>query len=40
VPGSGIGLATCHRILADHGGTLEINDGPDGGTSVIATFPR
>jgi len=40
VPGHGIGLATCQRIVADHGGTLEIRERPGGGTVVIATFPH
>lgn len=40
VPGIGIGLSTCHRILADHGGTLEIRDRRGGGTAVVATFPH
>ena len=40
VPGNGIGLATCHRIVTDHGGSLEIRDRPGGGTVVVATFPR
>lgn len=40
VPGIGIGLATCHRIMADHGGTLEIRDRRGGGTAIVATFPH
>ena len=39
VPGNGIGLATCHRIVTDHGGSLEIQERPGGGTIVVATFP-
>lgn len=33
-PGSGLGLATCARIAAAHGGRLEISGGPDAGTTV------
>ena len=40
VPGHGLGLATCQRIVADHGGSLEIRDNPDGGAVVVVTFPH
>jgi signal transduction histidine kinase len=33
-PGSGLGLATCARITAAHGGRLEISPAPSGGTTV------
>lgn len=39
VRGNGLGLATCQRIVTDHGGSLEIRDNPGGGTVVVATFP-
>jgi signal transduction histidine kinase len=39
VPGNGLGLATCQRIVTDHGGSLQIRDNPGGGTVVVATFP-
>lgn len=32
--GTGLGLATCARIAAAHGGRLEISPGQDGGTTV------
>jgi signal transduction histidine kinase len=37
--GSGIGLATCRRIVAAHGGTIGIDDGIDGGVTVWFTLP-
>ncbi len=37
--GSGLGLATSVRIAQAHGGRLEINSGPDGGTTVSVHFP-
>jgi signal transduction histidine kinase len=39
VPGTGLGLATCARIVAAHGGTLHLGDSPDGGTTVTALLP-
>jgi signal transduction histidine kinase len=39
VPGNGLGLAICQRIVTDHGGSLQIRDNPVGGTVVVATFP-
>ena len=37
--GSGIGLATCRRIVAAHGGAIGIDDGIDGGITVWFTLP-
>lgn len=37
--GSGIGLATCRRIVAAHGGTIVLDDGIDGGAAVLVTLP-
>ena len=39
IPGSGIGLAVCTRIVAAHRGTMRIEDAPGGGTAVIVTLP-
>ena len=39
-PGSGLGLATCVRIVSSHGGELSITDTPGGGTTVSALFPE
>lgn len=38
--GSGIGLATCAKVVATHGGTIHIDDGIDGGTAVVVWLPR
>lgn len=37
--GSGIGLAFSRRVLTRHGGTLAVEDGPDGGARFILTMP-
>jgi signal transduction histidine kinase len=37
--GSGIGLATCRRIVNAHGGSIGISDGIDGGIAVWFTLP-
>ncbi|MDI6105904.1 GAF domain-containing sensor histidine kinase [Actinoplanes sp. NEAU-A12] len=39
VEGTGIGLATCQRIIAAHHGTLSFRDTPGGGTTVTVTLP-
>ena len=38
-PGSGIGLATCAKVVAHHGGTIHVEDGIDGGISVVVWLP-
>ena len=38
-PGSGIGLATCAKIVAYHGGQIRLEDGIDGGLAVVVHLP-
>jgi light-regulated signal transduction histidine kinase (bacteriophytochrome) len=38
-PGSGIGLATCAKIVAFHDGQIRLEDGIDGGVSVVVRLP-
>jgi signal transduction histidine kinase len=38
-PGSGLGLATCRRIVQAHGGDLTLTETRGGGTTVVLTFP-
>jgi signal transduction histidine kinase len=40
VEGSGIGLATCQRIVEAHDATLVIAETPGGGTTMRITLPR
>lgn len=39
IPGAGLGLAVCVRVMAAHGGSLVLSDTPGGGTTVTAQFP-
>jgi len=39
VAGSGMGLATCHRIVLAHRGRIELLETPGGGTTVRVTVP-
>lgn len=38
--GTGLGLATVHRIVEEHGGSIEIECPPSGGTLVVVRLPR
>ena len=40
MPGSGLGLATCHRVVDAHGGTIGLTETPGGGTTVLVRLPR
>lgn len=37
---SGVGLALCQRIVADHGGNIGLESAADSGTTVTITLPR
>jgi signal transduction histidine kinase len=37
--GQGIGLATCHRIVARHGGRIGADETPGGGATIRFTIP-
>jgi len=37
--GEGLGLALCERIVSLHGGQISIQDGRDGGVTVVFTLP-
>ena len=37
--GLGLGLAICHKIVAAHGGLLNIEDGQAGGTRIVVRLP-
>lgn len=37
--GTGLGLAIVKKIMEDHGGRLRLEDGPDGGASVLLELP-
>jgi signal transduction histidine kinase len=39
VPGTGIGLAICRRIVQEHGGWMDISDSPLGGATVAFELP-
>jgi signal transduction histidine kinase len=38
--GSGIGLATCAKVVHYHDGRIWIEDGIDGGTAVCVWLPE
>ncbi|GAA0558273.1 ATP-binding protein [Halomonas salifodinae] len=38
--GSGLGLSIAERLLARHGGTLNLDEAPGGGLRATATLPR
>jgi two-component system sensor histidine kinase PilS (NtrC family) len=38
--GTGLGLAIVHRIVEEHGGSIEVATAPDRGTTVAISLPR
>jgi signal transduction histidine kinase len=37
--GTGLGLALVHQIVAEHGGRIEVDCPPNGGTTFVITLP-
>lgn len=40
LPGSGLGLAFCRRIMLAHGGTISADNSPEGGTLIELRFQK
>ena len=38
--GTGLGLAIVHRIVGDHGGSIDVGEGIDGGSSFVVLLPQ
>jgi len=38
--GTGLGLATCHAIVAEHGGRIDVDTALGKGTTMVVTLPR
>jgi two-component system, NtrC family, sensor histidine kinase HydH len=38
--GSGLGLSIVHAIVTQHGGTITVEDSPDGGARFAVRLPR
>ena len=38
--GTGLGLATCHAIIAEHGGRIDVESSAGKGTKMVVTIPR
>jgi two-component system sensor histidine kinase PilS (NtrC family) len=38
--GTGLGLATCHSIITEHGGRIDVETSPGKGTRMVVSLPR
>jgi signal transduction histidine kinase len=38
--GLGLGLSKCWRIITDHGGRIDVDSGPDRGTTITLRLPK